>query len=99
MALQVKEAVETSALLRLPRSMPRAEKDQRVAVILKQFVSPLPQESIPLWKGNLGPAISPLVLSSWVHNQESTLQLGAQPEDFVYWSSLDLHGTTFTTLC
>jgi len=40
----VREAVETSALLRLPRSMPRNEKDKRVEDILQQLVSISPHK-------------------------------------------------------
>lgn len=37
--LQVREAIMTSALLRLPRTMPRALKAQRVDQILSQLVT------------------------------------------------------------
>ena len=36
--LQVKEAVTTSALLKLPQNMPRAEKNARVLAVIQQLV-------------------------------------------------------------
>lgn len=49
---QVEEAVTTSALLRLPPQMPRAEKRQRVADVIQQLVSFLFDARLSLlWMG------------------------------------------------
>lgn len=60
-ASQVKEAITTAALLRLPQSMSRQEKDERVLRVMQQLVlfSPSSQRTHMAF---LNPALS---VSSW----------------------------------